>query len=118
MEIKLENGNYVPGKYSGLTTVSGDEETAQRIAMKLTARRGGFAPLPDYGSRLYTLPAVKPSERQTAARQFIAEALSGETDAALSALSISQGNGTLSLSLTFQVGGGTVDLETAFEVNG
>ena len=39
MEIKLENGNYVPGKYSGLTTVSGDEETAQRIAMKLTARR-------------------------------------------------------------------------------
>ena len=33
MEIKLDGGEYAAGKYSGLARVTGDEETAQRIAM-------------------------------------------------------------------------------------
>ena len=55
------------------------EETAQRVLLRLTARRGGFAPLPEYGSRLYLLPrTAKPSGYETAARQYIAEALAEE----------------------------------------
>ena len=116
MELKLVDGAYAAGKYSWLAEVSGDEETAQRIAMKLTARRGGFAPLPEYGSRLYALPQLKPSQRQAAAKQYIAEALEGETDAALTGMSMAAEDGRLSLKLTFRVGGGTADMETAFEV--
>ena len=117
MEIKLNGGRYTAGKYSGLERVTGEEETAQRLSMKLTARRGGFAPLPEYGSRLYTLPLIKASERGSAARQFIAEALAGETDAALSDMSISEDKGVMTLARTFQTGQGAVAVETVFEVN-
>lgn len=119
MEIKLDGGEYAAGKYSGLARVTGDEETAQRIAMKLTARRGGFAPLPDYGSRLYALGAVKPGQREAAARQYIAEALSGETGVALTELAMDELDGALTLKLTFAAGDGSVEVETVFdEVNG
>lgn len=84
MEIALENGRYVPADTGGLEEVSGTRELAQRLAMKLAARRGGFAPLPDYGSRLYTLTAsARPSERAAAARQLAAEALADEPDVAV-----------------------------------
>lgn len=56
----------MPASAGGVETVSGAEETAVRITMKLTARRGGFPLLPDYGSRLYQLAQVKPSERESA----------------------------------------------------
>lgn len=80
MELKLEQGMYAAGPNRRPQTVSGAEETAQRVMMRLTARRGGFAPLPEYGSRLYLLPRLaKPSAYETAARQYIAEALAEET---------------------------------------
>ena len=119
MELKLENGGYVPARYLDLATVSGAEELAQRIVMKLTARRGGFAPLPDYGSRLYALGAVKAGQREAAARQYIAEALSGETGVALTELAMDELDGALTLKLTFAAGDGSVEVETVFdEVNG
>lgn len=80
MELKLSGGSYVPRADGGLETVSGSEEAAQRVLMKLAARRGGFYPLPEYGSRLYTLCRLKPSEREAAAGQLIAEALADEKD--------------------------------------
>ena len=79
MELKLENGAYVTSSSGRPETGSGAEETAQRVLLRLTARRGGFAPLPEYGSRLYLLPrTAKPSGYETAARQYIAEALAEE----------------------------------------
>lgn len=78
MELKLEQGRYVPGG-KGLETVSGAEEIAQRVVMRLTARRGGFAPLPEYGSRLYLLPRTAlPSHWKTAAMHYVAESLAEE----------------------------------------
>ena len=78
MELKLEQGRYVPGA-GGLLRVTGANEIAQRVMMKLTARRGGFAPLPEYGSALYTLlHTARPSEYETAAMQYIAQALADE----------------------------------------
>lgn len=81
MEIALENGRYVPAEDGGLEEVDGTRALAQRLAMKLAARQGGFAPLPDYGSRLYTLPsAARPSERAALAMKLAAEALADESD--------------------------------------
>lgn len=113
MEIALEGGRYKAAAVGGLETVTGTEELAQRLLMKLTARRGGFALWPSYGSRLYTLAgAVKPKERLTAARQFITEALADESDVAINGLEISDGGeGTLGISLTLTLPGGTLGID-------
>ena len=39
--------------------------------MKLTARRGQFPFLEDFGSRLWTLGQLRPAERQAAAEQYV-----------------------------------------------
>lgn len=78
MELKLENGRYLPAA-GGLAEVSGAEELAQRVTMKLCARRGKFYLMPDYGSRLYTLiNGTRPADREAAVRTFVAEALKDE----------------------------------------
>ncbi|NCB51068.1 MAG: hypothetical protein EOM54_04190 [Clostridia bacterium] len=113
MEIALEGGRYKTADFGGLETVTGTKELAQRLLMKLTARRGGFALWPEYGSRLYTLAgAVRPSERLTAARQFITEALADESDVEISGLEITDGGeGTLCISLTLTLPAGTLGID-------
>ena len=78
MELKLNGGAYAVSPAGGFQTVTGAEELAQRALMRLSARRGGFLPLPEYGSRLHTLCRLKPGERPAAARQYVIEALSDE----------------------------------------
>ena len=80
MELKLKDGDYVPAAGGGFCTVSGEDALVQRALMRLAAHRGAFLPLPDYGSRLYMLPRIKPGERSAAARQFVAEALEAEPE--------------------------------------
>jgi hypothetical protein len=105
MELKLVDGNYVADATGGLAAVSGTEELAQRVVMKLTARRGGFPLMPDYGSRLYTLPKVRPSQRRMAAEQYVLEALEGEEGLVLRGLDISYPeDGCLELQLVFDYG--------------
>jgi len=112
MELKLNDGRYsVCG--GDLATVSGAAELMQRITMKLTARRGKFWPLPDYGSRLYTLvSSVAPRDRDTAIREFVAEALYGESVNLDSIESDVQGD-TLYLRLGFSYKGGSFTVDTA-----
>lgn len=107
MELKLENGRYQASKYGGLETVSGGEELCQRIVMKLTARRGAFLPLPDYGSRLHTLlSSVRAAERETAAGLLAAEALSDEPGVTVKgAVLTDAGGGTASLALALDCSG-------------
>ncbi|HHU21913.1 MAG TPA: hypothetical protein GXZ52_00610 [Clostridiales bacterium] len=88
MELKLKDGDYVADASGELARAEGIEELAQRVVMKLTARRGGFPLMPDYGSRLYKLPAIKPSQRLLAAQQYVIEALEGEEDLHLRSLDI------------------------------
>jgi len=80
MELKLENGDYVPAANGELARVDGNEALLQRALMRLQARRGGFAALPDYGSRLHTLCRLKPGERAAAARAYAVEALAAEPE--------------------------------------
>ncbi|MEG1633340.1 MAG: hypothetical protein RR314_04740 [Oscillospiraceae bacterium] len=112
MELALENGKYTASATGRLNTVEGERELCQRLVMKLSARRGGFAPLPDYGSRLHELlRSVKPSEREGAARQFAAEALADEPGVTVeSAAVVDKGDGTAELSLALRVGDGALTL--------
>ena len=90
MELKLTDGKYT-AKAQTFNTVTGNEELAQRIMMKLTARRGRFWPKPDYGSNLYKLiNGEKPSNRENAVRQYAAEALSDEEGIDLQTVEISE----------------------------
>jgi hypothetical protein len=78
MEARFLDGDYVPDGWGGFETVMDQAETVQRILFKLSARRGEFPLLPELGSRLWMLGQEKPSERATAAHQYIAEALADE----------------------------------------
>ncbi|MDO4815178.1 MAG: hypothetical protein Q4A83_01050 [Bacillota bacterium] len=113
MELKLENGKYI-ARNGGVATVKGAEELAQRITMKLAARRGKFWPMPDYGSRLYTLlQGVKPEDRKTAVREYVAEALADEQGISFDNISMEVSGDTLVLKLDFTYSGGTLQVETA-----
>ena len=64
--MMLVNGDYVPQE-NHLRSVEGDEAVLQRMLMKLTARRGQFPFMENFGSRLWTLDRLRPAERQAAA---------------------------------------------------
>lgn len=112
MELKLSEGRYVVAS-NGLETVDGYEELAQRIMMKLTAHRGKFWPKPDYGSRLYMLiNGERPSNRENAVRQYVAEALSDEPDVRLKEVSIKNtASDAIFIHLTFTCTGGSFSVE-------
>lgn len=78
MELKIKNGDYIADGAGALERTSGDEELLARVLFRLSARRGGFAPLSTLGSRLHLLGREKPGLRQTAAAQYVAEALADE----------------------------------------
>ena len=115
MELRLVNGDYAVGEYHDFESVSGAGETAQRAMMKLAARRGGCAVLPEYGSRLYTLASVKEIERDGCVRQFVAEALDGE-GLALRDAAIRSEAGRLYADLV--IAGNGVDLTVTAEAGG
>ena len=61
--LMLVNGDYVP-QGNGLRSAKGDEAVLQRMLMKLTARRGQFPFMENFGSRLWTLDRLRPAERR------------------------------------------------------
>ena len=78
METKISNGDYVPDGLGGVARCKGTEALLERVLFRLTARRGQFPPRPNLGSRLYLLPREPAARRQSAAAQYVAEALAEE----------------------------------------
>ena len=104
-ELLLRDGDYVPDEKGGFLSVSGDEALLQRVLLRLTARRGAFPFLPDFGSRLYLLPRAKPGERASLAKQYCAEALAGEEGLEVTGVTLNEtepGRGTLTVTLNRQ----------------
>ena len=114
MEIKLSNGEYEASEHGGVITVSGAEELAQRVAMKLSARRGQFWPKPDYGSRLYSLTgSASPADRESTVRQCVAEALADEPGLRLRSVGIELvSEDSMRLRLGFEHTGDVFSVET------
>lgn len=92
MECKLINGDYVPDGLGGIQRVSGAQALLQRVLFRLTARRGQLPMLPTLGSRLYLLGREAPSQRLSAARQYVAEALA-EEEISISDVALSEAQG-------------------------
>ena len=97
MELKLRDGDYVPDGIGGLCRVDGSGALLQRTLFKLTARRGMFPFLEKLGSRLWQLGEVPPGRRQSAAAQYVAEALEGEALTVESAELEPRGQGVVAL---------------------
>lgn len=111
MELKLSRGRYVISDTGAIESVSGQEEKLQRIMCRLSARRGGFYPMPEFGSRLHTLASMKPSARSAAARQFVHEALAGEDDVEIVSVDCSNtGEDSLLIRLGLNIGGNGTEL--------
>lgn len=77
MTAKIQTGDYVPDGRGGFCRLEGREGLLAEALFRLSCRRGAFPFLPELGSRLYRLPAEKPSARLMAARQYAAQALEG-----------------------------------------
>ena len=97
MELKLEQGDYVPDGAGGFETLEGAHALLARVLFRLTARRGQFPFLPEMGSRLYLLGREKPSARETLALQYVTEALAQEPVDAEEVILTPQPGGTAEL---------------------
>lgn len=90
MELKLEQGDYVPDGAGGFERLDGAQALLARVLFRLTARRGQFPFLPELGSRLYQLRRAKPVQWDSMARQYVAEALAGERELAVTEVAVRQ----------------------------
>lgn len=78
MEPRLKNGDYIPDGLGGVVRCEGAEALLERVLFRLIARRGGLPFLSQLGSRLYLLSREPAAQRQSAAQQYVAEALAEE----------------------------------------
>ena len=96
--LALVNGDYA-AKGNGLAAVSGKEAVLQRVLMKLTARRGQFPFMENFGSQLWTLGQLHHAERQVAAEQYVTEALADETGLKVDSVTLADSGGTAKLTV-------------------
>lgn len=105
MELKLQNGDYVPDGVGGLQRVQGQEALLQRVLYKLTARRGQFPFREDLGSRLWQMGQLSPAKREAAAAQYVAEALSDEPQLRVQDTALTWGTSGAELTVTLSYAG-------------
>lgn len=111
MELKLQNGDYVPNGLGGFVRQTGHEELLSRALFLLTARKGAFFFLPELGSRLWELRSEKPSGRNMAALQYAQEALA-DLDAEVVSATVSAGQEqSARVAVTLRLGGETETVE-------
>ena len=112
--LAVINGDYA-AQGNNLRTVSGSEALLQQIQMKLTAHRGQFPFLEKFGSRLWTLTRLHPAERQAAAEQYVAEALSDDTELRVESVTLEENDGTTRLTAAVAVQGGHLTAEVILQ---
>ena len=105
MGLCLRDGDYVPDGRGGLRRAEGREALLERALFRLTARRGTFPFLPELGSRLWQLGQVPADGRQSAAEQYVAEALAGEAGRSVEEVTVTErggGRADVTAELTWQ----------------
>lgn len=113
MELKLEQGDYVPDGTGGFETLEGAQALLARVLFRLTARRGQFPLLPEMGSRLYQLGREKPSARASLALQYVTEALAQETGLAVLGVELTEdGTGAATLDVALEWRGTPLAVQT------
>ena len=112
MELKLEQGDYVPDGTGGFAALDGAQALLARVLFRLTARRGQFPLLPELGSRLYQLGRERPSARSALALQYVTEALADEEGLEVTGVALEEEGGQTRLSVFLRWNGDNLTLET------
>lgn len=96
-----------------VTNLTGAEAALQRLALRLTTRRGSLGFAPEYGSRLHLLLREKPSARPALAAAYVQEAVQQERELTITAVELEQTGerGRLIVSATWQGESQTLVLE-------
>lgn len=97
MELMMRNGDYVAEGGSRLCRVSGQEALLQRVLFRLTARRGSFPFWETLGSRLWQLGQLPAAARQSAAKQYVTEALAEEKNLRVESVTLTERSGRATL---------------------
>lgn len=110
MRLIMEYGDYRADGLGGFVRVTEEERLLHQALFLLKARRGGFAPLPEVGSRLYLLSREKPSQWEPLALAYAQEALDclGLTVTAATVTATAEG---LEVSIHAQGDGDEISLE-------
>ena len=95
--------------------VEGREELLQRVLWKLSARRGAFPFLPELGSQLHLQRREKPSQWNTLARQYAAQALADEEGLSVTAVEVARNGDKLAVNVAMKWQG--EDLSVKLEVD-
>ena len=112
MELKLSDGDYYTDEFGELSeAVTEESAAAERIMLRLAARRGAFPLRPELGSRLYMLSRMKKSERSAAARQYVAEALRPEKNVSVVEVTVTETEpGVIRVSAELEISGASMTL--------
>ena len=105
MALNIQNGDYVADGCGGLERVEGRQALLQRVLFRLQAHRGQFPFLETMGSRLWQLGQISGGQRQAAAEQYVAEALSDEPEVQVERVTVADsgfGRVTLTAELTWE----------------
>jgi len=97
MALMMRNGDYVSNGAAGLERVSGQEALLQRVLFRLAARRGVFPFGETLGSRLWQLGQLPAHARDTAARQYVTEALAEERSVSVESVTLTERSGGATL---------------------
>ena len=89
----MKNGDYLPDGIGGEQRVDGTEALLARALFRLSVRRGSFPFLPELGSRLWQLGQLPAVQRQSAAEQYVAEALAAEPELTVERVSLTESGG-------------------------
>lgn len=108
MDVQLDRGDIVLGADGSPRYITGEEELLQRVAIRLTARRGGFSPYPLLGSGLYLLQG----SGQDRLRAAVEEALQPVTGVRVLAVESSPGQYRDELRVTVQLESGAAAVVT------
>jgi len=116
MDTLLKNMDHAVDESGHPVTITGTRALIQRLLIRLSVRRGSFAPSPDLGSELYKLPAaLGGEERDRLALHYAQEALLPE-GALVERARCSPVKGrpdSLAIALTIKLCGQTLPLEVA-----
>ncbi len=110
MRLRLRDGDYVPDGAGGFVQLEISERLLEQALFRLTARRGGFAPIPELGSRLYLLHRAKADARNTLAKTYAQEALT-PMGLRVTETAVEEQEDTLFVKVTIKVQGNEEELE-------
>lgn len=111
MSIRLIDRDYRSDGAGGLKSGGSAEQVLDEVLFRLSARRGALPMLPELGSEMYRLRSLKPSARQTMAREYAVQALADLDEATVTDAQVTEGADGLRVTVDLQWQGESLRVE-------